>query len=277
MYAISIVVVLYKKHYSESLSLSTILSKLESIHLAGFRPNIYVWNNSPQFSPPLEHSLVEWIEGENDTLSYIYNKVAALSFSTGADVLMISDDDTDYKNYDFISNLSVLSEYLSSKSKAREVGCFIPLIYSDSRLVSPGGRFFFKGYLLRNCSTGLVRSRNLLAINSGMLVTRACYEKMQPFYDGRLRFYGTDTDFFVRYQKAFKHVYVLNSRIDHSLSSDTEESLERALFRWRDNLYALRLIFEDRILLFRAAMTVYHFSLKLKLAIKFRDSRFIWL
>lgn len=275
MLGLSVVVVLYRKHHDESSSLRTLLAALDDMRAAGFAPTIYVWNNSPGFTPPLEHEAVVWLEGENLKLPAIYNHIARLTFEGGGELLMISDDDTDYRQYDFRKNLGIVREFLADAGRRETVGCFIPQILSGGRLVSPGGRQLFRGYLLEQVASGLVDSRNLLAINSATLITRACYERMRPLYDERLNFYGTDTEFFVRYEELYSRLYVFDSKIDHSLSADSKESTDRVLFRWRDNIRAMDVIFERTSFFFKLAMHAYYLLMKVKLAVRFRDKRFL--
>lgn len=275
MLGLSIVVVLYRKHHGESSSLCTLVAALDEMRVTGFTPTIYVWNNSPGFTPPLEHEAVVWLEGENIKLPAIYNHVARLTFEAGGELLMISDDDTDYRRFDFRKNLRVVKEFLIDAGRRESVGCFIPQVYSGGRLVSPGGRHLFKGYLLGQVESGLVDSRNLLAINSATLITRNCYERMAPIYDERLRFYGTDTDFFVRYQGFFDKIYIFDSLIEHSLSEHSSESFERALFRWEDHLYALKITFSTERFWVRWLLRFYVFYLRLKLSFKYGSLRFL--
>lgn len=270
---IAFLVVLYGRDYSESVAITTILAAFDGMRVKGYSPKLYVWNNSPKLSRILSRGDVVWLDGQNCSLSVVYNTVTKVAFEGGAEFLMLSDDDTDYTSFDFISSLCRISDVSSKKDEA--LGCFIPRIFSNDRLVSPGKRFLFKGSLLDDIRTGTVPSKNLLAINSGTFITRACYEKMSPLYDERLNFYGTDTGFFIRYQKFYRYIYVLDSTIAHSLSSDTNESPERALFRWRDNIGAMSVIFENEALSFRLLMRVYYSVVKFKLFIKFKDWRFL--
>ncbi|TBW02233.1 hypothetical protein E0E52_18560 [Azotobacter chroococcum] len=273
----SVVVVLYKKSYCDSPSLNSFIGALGEMRAAGFFPTIYVWNNSPGFSPILEHEAVVWLEGENSSLPSIYNHIAKLTFEAGGVALMISDDDTDYSQYDFRGNLKVVRSFLDDERRMDMVGCFIPKVRSAGKLVSPGGRHLFKGYLLEQITSGLVDTKNLLAINSGVLITQACYERMQPLYDERLNFYGTDTDFFFRYEKFFKKIYVFDSLVDHSLSEYAGESLSRALFRWGDHIYAMKVTFSGEGFLCRLALSLYIFYLKIKLSFKYKALSFVFL
>lgn len=270
---ISFLVVLYGRDYSESVAITTILAAFDSMRAKGYSPKLYVWNNSPELSRTLSRSDVVWLDGQNRSLSVVYNTVAKVAFEEGAEFLMLSDDDTDYASFDFISSLRCIDDVSSEKDGA--LACFIPRIFSNDKLVSPGKRFLFKGSLLDNVETGKVSSKNLLAINSGTFITRACYERMSPLYDERLNFYGTDTDFFVRYERCFEEIFVLDSPLRHSLSSDTNESLGRALFRWKDHIYATNITFSDRSFGFRLGLAFYCMYLKFKLAIRYRSIRFV--
>ncbi len=276
MLGLSVIVVLYKKHYENSVALSTLIEALDDMRTAGFTPTIYVWNNSPGFTQAINHDSVVWMEGENISLPLIYNRIAEISFSEGNDLLMISDDDTDYCQYDFKRNLDIVKKIIQDKKQQSNVGCFIPQILANGLLVSPGGRHYFKGYLLEKITSGLVNSRNLVGINSGIIITKECYKKMQPFYDERLHFYGTDTNFFVRYEKKFPSIYVFDSVINHSLSEHTSETLDRAFFRWSDHLYALRITFSSSNFLCRTLLALYIGYLKVKLNLKYSTLKFFF-
>ncbi|MGE8425656.1 MAG: hypothetical protein ACN6PI_22665, partial [Sphingobacterium siyangense] len=54
----SVVIVLYKKHYSDSIAISTLLLALGELKKSFFNFKIYVWNNSPECSPAFDHPMV---------------------------------------------------------------------------------------------------------------------------------------------------------------------------------------------------------------------------
>ncbi|MBF8742362.1 hypothetical protein [Pseudomonas guariconensis] len=268
---IAAVIVLYKKSYVDSIALQSLLKMFDDRN-NDIDFHLYVWNNSPEINDVLIHSKVTWLEGNNSTLPKIYNDVAALAFADGADALLLSDDDTDYSTYDLEHTCSVL--------RGREIytepfGCIIPNISAAGKIVSPGRRFLFKGYVIDQVTEGVVSSNNLLAINSGIVITKDFYERNNMLYDERLNFYGTDTDFFIRYESFYEFIYVCPSVLKHSLSEQSIETADRALFRWRDNLYAINIMFEKRSRAFKIAMRSYYFLLRCKLAVSYRDIRFL--
>ena len=234
---LNVVIVLYKKKLSESKAYCSLMeaAKYTDIHL-------HIWNNSPEIA--LDNIDIEnsYYNGNNTTLPLIYNQILDLVYaedSSRDDLLMISDDDTDYAGVD----LNAFKDACCLNRNSNDCGVYIPRLYSGGMLISPGARVLFKGKCLKVVESGLYPSKNLLAINSGTIITKKCYEAMRPVFDPRLNFYGTDTDFFVRYQNFFKEVYILNQDIIHSLSEHSVESDSRVLFRLVDNRYALNLTF----------------------------------
>lgn len=69
-----------------------------------------------------------------------------------------------------------------------------------------------------------------------IIITNICKNKLNICFDERLNFYGTDTDFFIRYEKYFDSIYVLPFKLIHDLS-ENNDNLERANFRKKDSLY----------------------------------------
>lgn len=272
---ISVVVVLYKKKFSESQSLSSIISLMPTIEEAGFELKIFVWNNSPDFIVEFEHPNITWLKGDNAHLPFIYNSVAKRAFACGSDLFMISDDDSDYSQFDFFELMNVARKIIFKHPCKKMTGCIIPQVFSERILVSPGKRFLFKGSLVKSVSPGLLSAKNLVGINSGVVITRECYNTLVPLYDEQLKFYGTDTDFFYRYEKEFLYVSVLKSRIQHSLSEKTDESVERALFRWSDHFYATRKTFKRSPFFVRFLLRLYIYFMRVKLSVKYKSKKFM--
>lgn len=266
---ISVVVVLYKKEFNESIAIKSLLSYFDQASPSyGNEVELFVWNNSPEYSKKLENERVHWLEGNNTPLPKVYNEVAKKAFALSSDFLLISDDDTDFKGLD-------LSALVNIPFTHSFCGIAVPKVYENDRLVSPGRRILFKGRRLANISNGLVNSSNFVGINSGLIISKCCYEIMNPLFDENLKFYGTDTDFFVRYEKKFPYAYVMNFKIEHSLSESSNESLDRSLFRWSDHFYATRHTFRDAPFYEKNLLRVYIHYMRVKLSIKYRSFQFM--
>ncbi|AZE77571.1 hypothetical protein [Pseudomonas synxantha] len=270
---LSILIVLYKRHYKDSAAIRTLLDSVDAFRKMGVDIDFFVWNNTPACSPSLVRKSLTWIEGDNDGLSHIYNCVAAKAFGAGATHFMISDDDTDYSTQNYVE--AIINAFnFEAKSPNDSFGVMLPKIYSGETLVSPGERFWFLGRLSPTVDSGMNVSVNKLAINSGVIFNRSCYARMFPLFDERLKFYVTDTDFFIRYESYYSHFYVLDSALQHDLSEHTSDSPERAIFRFQEMIRGFRVVFEKRNFLFRCFMEVYLVFSSLRKSVSYRDSGF---
>lgn len=272
---INILIVLYKKSLDDSIAFVSLLDRFQN-EPAYIKEqfSISIWNNSPEFKMSSTFEDVRFFCAENEFLPNIYNQAAGFLLLKEEDLLLISDDDTDYSTLNLEQLLLDVHDAKNS-SYGQDVGVFLPKIYSNNILVSPGKRFLFKGRLIQDIQSGIVPSKNMLAINSGLIITYDCFKKMKPFFNPNLRFYGTDTDFFVRYERFFSKLYVLDFEINHSLSEHSkEESIDRALFRWQDHFYATRLTFKNQVIFVRFLLFLYIFYMKVKLSCRYKSLKF---
>lgn len=270
---LAILIVLYKRHYKDSAAITTLLDNVTTFNAKGIDVEFFVWNNTPQCSPCLTRQGLTWLEGHNDGLAFIYNRVADRAFATGATHFMISDDDTDYSAADYVDAIASAFEY-EATSSPDSFGVMVPKIVSGETLVSPGERFWFFGRLSSTVNSALNTSRNKLAINSGVIFKKTCYEKMRPLFDERLKFYATDTAFFVRYESYYSSFYVLDTVLQHDLSEHTSDSAERAIFRFQEMISGFRVIFEKKGVLFRTIMEGYLLVASLRKSISYKDVGF---
>lgn len=271
---LSILIVLYKRHYKDSSAITTLLQSASYFCEKGIEVDFFVWNNTPQCSPCLVRDGLTWLEGNNEGLSHIYNRVAAQAFAAGATHFMISDDDTDYSAENYVGEIASAIEF-EAKSSPDAFGIMLPKIYSEGKLVSPGARFWFFGRLLLAVESGMNTSLNKLGINSGLIFTKACYERMTPLFDERLKFYATDTEFFVRYETYYSHFYVLDTVLQHDLSEHTSDSPGRAIFRFQEMIRGFRVMFERKSFLFHCVVEAYLVVSSVKKSVSYRDIGFI--
>lgn len=266
-----ILIVLFNKRLDESKSLYTLLPLVNFLNDNKFEVNLIVWNNSANdFDIGALDGIKIMGDGANHPLPKIYNCIAELVLSySDKFLLMIADDDTDFTDLSPSSIVPFLYQ-----DEIANYAILLPKIFSSNVLVSPARRLWFKGVRLESVASGELVSKNLLAINSGMILFSECLEVMKPFFDERLFYYGTDTDFMVRYEKYFSHVYVLPNRIAHSLSEHALESIERTLFRWNDHFYSMRITFGTDYLS-RFLISIYITYRKLKLALRYKCLTFL--
>ena len=270
--SLAVLIVLYRKTSQDSIALQSLLAQKALLHDEGVDLQLYAWNNSPGMAQPCPG--VRWYEAENQRLSAIYNQVAEEAFAAGVDLFMISDDDTNYSNIRLSSCLTQIGQVRSAPG-GDQVGVFMPRLVSHGQLVSPGQRWLFMGRLTPDVAPGLVDSKNLLGINSGLIFTRECFQRMTPFYDERLRFYATDTDFFIRYEGYFPKACVLDVEIAHDLSEHSADTPERALFRFEEMVHGLRISFQSHGLLERGLLDLYLVYAAFRKALAYRRPAFI--
>jgi hypothetical protein len=270
---LSILIVLYKRHYKDSAAITTLLNSRVRFQEKDIYVDFYVWNNTPSCSPALSGDSLTWLEGNNDGLPHVYNRVADMAFANGATHFMISDDDTDYSSQNYVDAISAALE-CETTSPPNSFGVMLPKIYSREILISPGRRFWFFGRLSEQVDSGMNASVNKLAINSGVIFNKSCYEKMSPLFDERLKFYATDTAFFVRYQSYYSHFYVLDTVLQHDLSEHTSDSAERAIFRFQEMIRGFRVIFERKGYLFHGVMEMYLIVSSLRKSISYKNTGF---
>ena len=270
--SLAVLIVLYRKASQDSIALQSLLAQKALLDGDGIDLQVYVWNNSPGVAQPC--SGVRWYEADNQSLSAIYNLVAADAFANGVEVFMISDDDTNYSNVSLSYCLEQIQQVRNSPD-GHQIGVYLPRMVSNNKLVSPGSRWLFKGRLTPSVTAGVVPSRNLLGINSGLIFTKTCFQRMSPFYDERLRFYATDSNFFIRYAKAFPKAYVLDVTIAHDLSEHSADTPARALFRFEEMVRGLRISFESDSLVVQGLLNIYLSYAAVRKAVAYRRPTFL--
>lgn len=266
-------VVLYNKTLFESETINSIISWGPSEY--DKISELIIWNNSVlsleeknkrDLNLCLSKTKIHYCEdGLNHPLSEIYNTVIRnLPLSH---TLVILDHDS-------VLPVDYLIRLEEALSKYPDVNLFLPQIYYDSQLVSPAKFYFFYGIYLKKIESGIIKSKFVTAINSGMAI-RGHYLKLEyPGYNERIKFYGTDNDFMYRYSKQNSQIVILDVKIKHTLNFYHNTEIDNIIWRYRDisngilqqmktinlivyvlsyiyvNIYALRLSFKYRTLRF---------------------------
>lgn len=222
---ISILVVLYNKSVSESVTLSSLLTDKD----IGPNSTIVIWNNGPQ---ALQHSqgdmiLIEQLKEhfshiffeeslENQSLSWIYNQFID---KYSSDKYVILDHDS-HLNQTYLSAIQQESGLL-----------LLPKVISQNKLCSPSR-------LPKNNDRYKSR-QHFSAITSGMVLSEQLVHLMQKHYgdtfDSHYAFYGIDTSFMLRMKKlAVCDKITVIEGFEHSLSKNEKESKAVKEFRSRE-------------------------------------------
>jgi hypothetical protein len=235
-------VVLYKMSLSESPTLRAIVDYFPSNdNRYSDECELIIWDNSPisceqeldafRQSTSLEVGFVH--SPQNTPLSKVYNHVSR-----------------DLKNSEYLTLFdqdSFLSAAFFTELRKAQLECWpliLPKVECNGVLISPGTRFFAKGKLLKHVMQGVIASKNLLAINSGMSVQGKVFKNIT--YDERLMFYGTDTYFMKQYEKYFPHAYLLDATIHHSLAeNDPNVSAARKIQIEKARREAWQIVFSE--------------------------------
>lgn len=210
-------VVLYKQKYSDSQTLRS----FAEFDFGKNKNNFFiVWDNSPSSETSvadigrfLNTKNIDYIHTpENTALSKIYN--TCLEKYSDFDFFLIFDQDSKIMRPDYDSYLE------KTILENPEINIFLPQIYSQGKLYSPGKFWVFKGWHYKNLSVGIHKDKLYTAIMSGTCVRIDFLKKHNIRFNENLSLYGIDTCFFSDVRKIDKHFYVLEERLEHDLSEN---------------------------------------------------------
>jgi GT2 family glycosyltransferase len=262
---ILVLVVLYRAAPSAS---KTLLSLAKSTHV-GDQVSVLVWDNSRT-----ELSESEVIDSfgfkydgvpNNMSLAKVYNRVIKDYFSH--DLFVLFDQDTEI-------SVDYFEELIRCYSRYKNSQCFlyVPRVFYQSRLISPGTRQFVKGVSLNAISPGLRGSEKLLGIASGLAIDgRYISSVLQSgcsVFDERLELYGIDTKFFMDYEEQGRLVCIMRAKLYHdsALRSRSGVSVRRI-----EKLTAAWLVVYTNGFWSGLAIRIYVFYFVVKSIIKWRD------
>ena len=236
-----ILVVLYKCKVKESLSYISLLKSSEYLN----NSKLILWDNSPEIRSVEIHNLgfmknIEYIHTpENMALSKIYNYV--IQEHEQYDYMIILDQDSSFSSKYIVKlNTAIL--------KHPAVNLFLPLIKSEQTIISPGDYKIFKGSYWKKEKYGVIDAKNILAINSGMVINFNYLKNIYTGYDERLKFYGTDTSFMVTYSKDNNLLFVIDYVMKHdSALLDEDEDINKKIIRLNDLFFSWKIINEHKI------------------------------
>lgn len=222
------IVVLYKTHPRDSVTLQTLLRAADWIEKQPIRLAISIHDNTPegQEPGPLPADIRYTAAKRNPGLAIAYNTAAAAASEEGYEWLLTLDQDTELPE-DF---LEVMFRETEIYEKERRVGAVVPHIFDQGRHISPF-RFVcgFWPIVLPPSFDGIAPQYSS-AINSCTFLRLSALEKIGG-YDRRFPINNSDSSLFVRLDAAGFRIAVAGElRVQHELAIMNRQdrmSLER--------------------------------------------------
>ena len=235
-----ILIVLYDCKIKESLSYISLVNS--SKYLSDSK--LILWDNSSSIQSIDADNIsflsdLEYIHTpENISLSKIYNRV--IQENEGYDYMIILDQDSSFSSIYFEKlNIAII--------KNSTINLFLPLIKANHTIVSPGDYKIFKGSYWKKEKYGIINSKNILAINSGMVIDFNYIKNIYNGYDERLRFYGIDTSFMLEYSVANEFLFVIDYVFKHnSALLDRDEDFNKKVIRLNDLFFSWKIMHEHK-------------------------------
>lgn len=205
---------------------------------------------------------------ENKGLAHIYNYVIE-NYANNYDYLLLLDDDSKIDKRFFESAIKSIKQN-------QEIELFVPRVYDKNQMISPAKLFIIKGKYIKKKMNGIFSVGHHSMINSGMIISCNFLKRTKFCYDERMNFYWTDNFFIKKYSKQKDALfYVLDYDMQHSLSKNKNESVEKKLFRFADFKLGLIITYIDDPWYVFFICKIYLLLLSFKYAIKYRDIKFL--
>lgn len=267
-----VLVVLYRCKFDCSQSISS----LASFAHPDIRLRILVWDNSPEpcATPADLENLGKGHVAEvgyehhpdNVPLSRIYNHVISSRLADDGYLLLLDQDTTIPQDF-----WGVLCDGLA---KFPECDLFLPVVRAGNVIVSPAPFFFGWGRHWKKQILGLVCAKGLVAINSGMIISGRYARRDFVGYDERLLFYGTDSDFMLKFAKQRESFVVLPIVLNHDLSFNSANREER-LRKFREMRLAISILFSKKGAVRRAMSALVMGAVSAVYAVRYQDIRYL--
>ena len=264
-------VVLYEQDFKTSITLKSLI-KIQNLLI---NSSVFIWDNSvlPQTNyteinsqfPKIEK--VEYYTNSNNTpLSTIYNYMLDKKVSDFNYITLLDHDTNLTENF--------IKELLDTTNQ-NNYNLILPKIYYNEKIVSPAKLYYFLGFHFNEITINKISTKYLTAINSGMTIKTSYISDHKFRYDENLKFYGTDDYFMKTFQKNCKYVYVLNSKIYHTLNYYSDEQLSKKVWRFHQLMFGIIYLNKDNFLL-KFLSYSYVFIKSLKESFKYKSLKYIY-
>lgn len=266
-----ILVVLYNKTIETSATLQGLLGAAHLLNEHNCK--VVIHDNSPLTLSETAIDLLQesfhqfdYVHSEsNEPLSVIYNRAITNSIAGNASYLIILDDDSKVDKHFF---------ELAIQHSSTGYNLMLPVIRHNGIIRSPMKYYIFKSLIFKNVPHGIISSKNLMAINSGMIISVKFINSFNFRYDEQLMNYGTDNYFMRFYSQHSSTVFMLDYVLDHSLSFFDTNNIERKLKVFREIKKANLIVHSDNLIDKTLALS-FNILTSIKYAIVHRSLRFL--
>lgn len=221
------VMVLYQKRVAES---QTFLSLAKCLDGRSEKIDVVLYDNSPM---PMWHDNEKQYSGfrihyisdtSNPGVSKAYNAGFELARQLRKKWLLLLDQDTAFPE-------EALTMYAAAIEKYAEPPLIAPMLVCDGRIYSPCHHVVNVNFPLRTIRPGIVTTKGLSILNSGLCIRLDAFEKAGGF-DERIPLDFADHDFMRRYRRYFDSFVLLDMVCAHNFSDKEVPDVDKAFVRF---------------------------------------------
>jgi GT2 family glycosyltransferase len=225
--SILFVIVLYKCRLSDSL---TYLSIINSLHNLEFKPDLLVYDNSPDEQDLSAYdneklNVIYMADKLNGGVSKAYNYAAAIA-GDEKKWLVLFDQDTVFPA-DFIQ------VYIKAIHANPNEKLFAPVMLTeDDKIISPCNFKLERGFYGKDKEPGIYSLKSRSLINCGLCINLGSFREIGG-YNEKIKLDFSDHDFVSRFSRNITDCFVLiDLKVKHQLSTTSKNTLTADMIRF---------------------------------------------
>ncbi|SEG57264.1 glycosyltransferase family protein [Marinobacterium lutimaris] len=219
-------IVIYKEKVTESKTFKSLVAQLDKnccLIIKDNSPKDFEQDSLYQVRScmPFSSDVKFYRDGENTSLSKIYNFFGDFLLKDQKDILVILDQDTVVSNFFVVELDLVLGRDVLAVPKVKTLKLETFISPRRQSLIGFMNRVTIYSYC--NSDLGLKKADNLFAVGSGMVITEPVWNLGVRFNEN-LVFYGVDTEYCLDYRGIKENFFLLDSVFFHDISEESIES-----------------------------------------------------
>lgn len=192
------------------------------------RQNVFIYDNSPSPQVDVNSLPKSWkyiSDSLNPGLSFAYNTAAQYARDNGFDWLMIADQDTQFAP-------DIIKKYEDALLSHKDIRLFCPVVQlNNGKNLSPVRLFHYVPYHLNTTLLGIIDSKNIGIINSGILINVNAFFKVGGYNESVFLDYS-DFQFVERFSTYFSKVMIVDC-VCHQSFSNIDDNLNQKVARYK--------------------------------------------